>query len=346
MQAVTMISRRRWPWVALFWSVAIAAWLTAAACLSMPGPRRAEPSFPHDVHVVDNDLACTFCHGGVRFGDRPGMPPPELCATCHDKIDADKPENRRVGAFFGPDSRYRTVADARLPGDVMFSHGRHVTAAGLACETCHGDVSAQDQVPLGPLVQKTDCMTCHAEYGMQNTCAECHRTIDEMWRPPSHDIDWLRGHGARANCEGNHSSGRCTLCHEQGAGCTNCHATMAPRDHDHTFRIRTHGLMAAFDRSRCMTCHQQDSCQQCHQQTRPRSHRGAFGAPQSKHCVSCHLPATDAGCAVCHTGTPSHDLATALPPGHLPSMNCRLCHGNGQPLPHPDGGHVCTSCHK
>ena len=64
----------------LLWALALLSWCTAAACLSMSRTRE-EPSFPHRVHVVDNKLACTFCHGSVRGSDDPGMPPPELCAA-------------------------------------------------------------------------------------------------------------------------------------------------------------------------------------------------------------------------------------------------------------------------
>ena len=71
MDAVTRPVRRRWPWIA-----ALTVWLAVTACLSLGAPRRSEPSFPHRVHVVDNKLACTFCHTGVKTSDRPGTPPP------------------------------------------------------------------------------------------------------------------------------------------------------------------------------------------------------------------------------------------------------------------------------
>lgn len=332
---------RRWAWIA-----ALAAWLLVSACLSLPTTRRSEPSFPHRVHTIDNQLACTFCHGAARTAERPGMPPPELCAPCHDRFDADKPAERRVGAFFDANSRYREVAASGLTGDVMFSHQRHVTTNGLACESCHGDVAHQDDVPLAPLASKPMCMDCHAQYGKANACAECHRTIDDRWRPPSHAQAWVRGHGDVVRIGSDRSVDRCELCHQDATGCAACHHQVQPQDHDNAFRERTHGLRAEIDRTRCAVCHTQDSCQQCHEITRPRSHRGGFGEPQDRHCVSCHLPAADNGCAVCHDGTPSHDLAAALPANHVPSMNCRLCHGNGVYLPHPDGGHVCTACHK
>lgn len=328
------------------WLAAAFAWAFAAACLSLQTPRRSEPSFPHKVHVVDNKLACTFCHTGVTTRDVPGTPPPELCATCHDKFDADKPPERRVAAFFDGSSRYKKVAESGVPGDVTFSHRHHVAEAKLDCTSCHGEVGEQTEVPLGPMVKKSDCMDCHARYGKANACSECHAQTNETTVPPSHAQDWLHGHGERVRCGTGLSQDRCELCHQQSSSCTACHQEQAPRDHDNTFRTRTHGLQAAFDRSRCMTCHTQDSCQQCHETTRPRSHRGGYGDPQNRHCVSCHLPVQETSCVVCHDGAPSHDSATPLPPGHVAGMNCRMCHGNGQPLPHPDGGHSCTSCHR
>ncbi|MBL9078495.1 MAG: cytochrome c3 family protein [Planctomycetes bacterium] len=342
MDPVTHLHRRRtWPW----W-LAAAAWLSVSACLSLPRARRAEPSFPHRVHVVDNDLACTFCHPGVRTDDRPGMPPPELCAPCHDQFDRDKPPERRIAAFFDERSRYRTVADTTRPADVRFSHRQHTTEAKLDCSACHGDVAQQDSVPLAPLVQKSACMDCHATLGRGNACDECHTEIDAAWQPPSHAHAWLRTHGEVVRCGSERSADRCELCHQDATGCRSCHAQTPPANHDQTFRTRTHGLLASVDRSGCVVCHTQDSCRQCHETTRPRSHRGGFGAPQDRHCVGCHLPLEADGCGVCHDGTPSHDLAAPLPAGHVPSMNCRMCHGNGVALPHPDGGHVCTACHR
>jgi hypothetical protein len=156
----------------------------------------------------------------------------------------------------------------------------------------------------------------------------------------------MRGHGEVVRGGSERSEDRCTLCHQQGNSCSTCHQRMPPASHDNTFRLRTHGLQASIDRSGCGVCHTQDSCASCHRVTQPRSHRGGFGAPTNNHCVSCHLPVQDTGCRACHASTPSHDRAARLPADHVPSMNCRLCHGNGVALPHPDGGHACTSCHR
>lgn len=328
------------------WSVGLAmvSWLLVAACLSLP-PRRTEPSFPHRVHVVDNELECAFCHSGVLLVDRPSLPPPELCGPCHERFDGDKPPERRLRAFFDADSRYRRVAVSGRSDEVRFSHQRHAATPGLRCTTCHPDIATEDAVPLAPLASKPVCMDCHREHGQSVACTTCHTTIDASWRPPSHDGAWQRRHGACAE-DRERSQDRCELCHQDATGCNACHQQTPPQDHSQTFRLQTHGLMASIDRTRCHVCHTQDSCQQCHETTLPRSHRAGFGASQQRHCTGCHLPLADTSCNVCHRDTPSHDLATPLPGDHNPGMFCRTCHGNGVRLPHPDGGHVCTACHR
>lgn len=335
---------RTWRCRLLWLGFLLAACAGVAACL-VPGGR-PEPSFPHRVHVVDNGLACALCHLGVRTSDDAALPPPEMCAQCHDRFDATKAAERRLAAFFDPAGRYRRVAVSARAPDVVFSHRAHAAAPGLECTACHADVAEQAEVPLQPLATKTQCMECHAQHGRGNECRECHRAIDRSWAPPTHDPHWDRRHGERVRAGSQASMDRCSLCHVESTGCTACHQQQAPRDHDSTFRLRTHGHFAAVDRGRCAVCHTQDSCQQCHSVTRPQSHRGGFGLPAERHCTGCHFPLAETGCAVCHQAMPGHDDARPLPPDHVPSMNCRACHGNGVVLPHPDGGHVCTACHR
>lgn len=324
---------------------AFVAWILVTACLSLPSGR-SEPTFPHAVHVVDNGLACEFCHVGVRTGDDPGLPPRELCATCHDLFDGGKPPERRLGAFFAADGRYLKAAVVGRTDEVLFSHRAHANAAGLRCEDCHGDVGQQRSVPLAPLASKAACMDCHARHGQGNACADCHRAVDRSWLPPTHGPQWARLHGERVRAGSEASVDRCSLCHQDATGCNACHQQMAPDDHDQSFRLRTHGLQASIDRSRCAVCHTQDSCQQCHEATRPLSHRAGFGSPQQRHCVGCHLPLVEAGCRTCHRDAAAHAAAAPLPADHVPAMDCRACHGRGVRLPHPDGGHLCIACHR
>jgi len=330
---------RRWILAAL----AISAYLGVVACMSLGSSERL-PVFPHRIHTEDHQLSCTTCHSGARTAAEAGMPPPELCAPCHDEIDKGKPVERTVMGLFDSSGQWLGPKSLPLADEIRFSHDAHV-ARGLDCAACHSDPDAPRDTAR-PLLAKRDCMACHESQGASTACATCHTDVDQAWMPPSHLHNWSEHHGIVARDPSEASVDDCSLCHEPTSSCRTCHLTQAPRDHGNHFRRRGHGIAASIDRARCATCHTPDSCQQCHQVTRPSSHRAGFGGTASRHCGSCHLPVEDTGCATCHKATPSHDLATPLPPSHLPSMNCRACHGAGQPLPHPDGGHVCTSCHR
>jgi cytochrome c len=64
-----------------------------------------------------------------------------------------------------------------LPRHVYFTHRRHVAAARIACERCHGEMRAQSRPPPAPLVAlgMDECLVCHREAGASRDCATCHR---------------------------------------------------------------------------------------------------------------------------------------------------------------------------
>jgi hypothetical protein len=139
-------------------------------------------------------------------------------------------------------------------------------------------------------------------------------------------------HGQAVRAASQALADRCSLCHTEST-CTTCHQESPPENHNNFWRIRGHGIAAQMDRGNCATCHRADSCDRCHAEVLPQNHGGRF-------------PLQSNGCIVCHKGTPSHALATPLPPSHNPGMNCRQCHGVDQPLPHVDNGANCTMCHQ
>jgi hypothetical protein len=320
--------------------------VVAVSCLSA-GPGQVLPRFPHGVHTEQLNLQCTFCHVSVRSTDLPTMPPPELCAPCHDDLDRGRDSARTARSLYGDQGQLTRSRSGLLDTDVVLSHGIHVGQGKLDCALCHQDVIEDRPRPVEPPSWKSRCMDCHAERGLDNQeCATCHREVDRDWLPSNHLLAWQERHGRVVRDGEEGSANRCSLCHDQASSCQACHESQPPRDHGSYFRLRGHGIQASMDRSRCDTCHRRDSCEQCHGETRPLSHRAGFGDPHNRHCTGCHFGDAERGCAVCHREMPDHDQATPLPATHSPAMNCRLCHGNGQPLPHPDGGHACTICHK
>jgi hypothetical protein len=295
--------------------------------------------FPHGKHGKDAGLECSNCHRSVERADDPGMPQLSQCQICHQKLDAEKPPEKRAASLFD-DGVYRRTPRATLADEVLFSHQRHV-AKGTQCTACH---DLQADAPPPPMRMNT-CMACHTEQRTANECATCHKEVRKDKPPASHAFGWPRMHGATVRAHSKLTVDDCAMCHQESS-CSTCHLAMPPENHNNYFRLRGHGVMARMDRMNCSTCHRSDSCDACHQQARPVTHRGSFGAPRDTHCTSCHLPLASTDCATCHRATPSHSTAPPMPPGHTPAMNCRQCHGHGAPLQHVDNGMECTSCHR
>jgi hypothetical protein len=317
--------------------------VAAAGCavFNAMGETEQRSGFRHALHGAEAGLTCVNCHRTAEREAEPGMPRPNQCQICHQKIDADKPPERQAAALFDADDNLRRTPREYLADEVLFSHEKHV-AAGTQCATCHEGIEAD--APQAAMRMR-NCVDCHTEQRAANECATCHREIRADRPPASHAFGWQRTHGKAVRAHGIETGDDCSLCHQE-SGCAKCHLEVPPANHNNYFRLRGHGLMARMDRQNCAACHRTDSCDACHRESRPINHGGLFGAPRNNHCVSCHLPVTNTDCATCHRGTPSHSTATPLPPGHTPAMNCRQCHGRGAPLQHADNGTECITCHR
>jgi hypothetical protein len=271
------------------------------------------------------------------------MPVLAGCKLCHESIDADKPPERRIDQLFEGDT-YRARRASQLDDEIVFSHLQHATKP-IDCDACHTGIAQNDLVDASFALSMQDCTECHAQQAVSNDCATCHKEIRRDVAPDSHAFQWLKAHGPTVRGESAATANDCSLCHEQ-SGCTTCHLETPPDNHNNYFRLRGHGLFARMDRQSCAACHRSDSCDSCHQTTRPLNHTGSFAGSMQTHCLGCHLPVQQSECFTCHKGTPSHATAAPKPPDHSPGMNCRLCHGVGQPLPHVDKGDDCNICHR
>ena len=331
---------RRWSTPALLVAMAVTA--TGCVLLTTFSAKERPLAFSHAIHAAE-EMECGDCHLGAEDTDEPGMPVQAQCMLCHAGIDAEKPPEKKAEALFSG-GKLVAARVTELGDEVIFSHAQHV-GAGQDCETCHTGMSGNARIESDMRIDMDECMSCHAAQGIANDCATCHREIRADTAPSSHAHNWSRMHGQSVRWPTNDMAGRCSLCHTESS-CTTCHAETPPQNHNNFWRIKGHGVAAQMDRANCAVCHQPDTCSRCHTETLPMSHSGSFGAPLSTHCVSCHFPLADNGCAVCHQGTPSHASATPMPAWHTPGMNCRQCHGVTQPLPHVDDGSSCTMCHR
>ncbi len=336
-------------------TIAIAfAVLYLGACVAlratMPAPTSEDRglTFPHEPHVVGMEMECSMCHDFAE-GDV-SAPTHELCGVCHD-IPEDNPTEETCGICH---TRADYTVDPRpsaLLADIQFVHTPHIDQE-LDCAVCHED---PDTKPLPRQPLKPFCMDCHGDTRPElNECSVCHETLTKDTIPTSRggmaiahgspDV-WEHVHGREARLDANF----CAQCHSQENDCEECHTTQAPDSHTPVWRRKSHGLHATWDRQSCATCHEEDTCLQCHQNSEPASHRGRFGAPVNTHCVSCHMPAEQNNCTVCHEEI-SHP--SALPSPHAFGVyppDCARCHPGGLPTraPHFTNSSVrCIVCHK
>lgn len=329
---------------------AIALSILVGACMSITGGKSnsGEKGIkPHHAIHAKEELDCSTCHeledGAMSVATH------DVCSVCHE-FDIDNPTEESCGFCHTRDDYTIGRSEAVLPADIQFAHEPH-TATEMECAVCHTDVDAR---PLVKAPLKPFCMDCHGETSAElNECSVCHAELNtdvvpthRAGRRIQHDAPeiWEAVHGRESEVDPEY----CAMCHELQAFCDECHQRQAPRDHTVSWKRKTHGVKAQWDRTNCAVCHEEDSCLKCHQNTEPQSHRRGWSEPLNRHCVSCHFPPTDTGCVVCHE-TIDHQTSTRSPHrfGIFP-QNCALCHPGGFPnrAPHPTNSTAkCQFCH-
>ncbi|HET8547177.1 MAG TPA: PQQ-binding-like beta-propeller repeat protein [Bryobacteraceae bacterium] len=94
-------------------------------------------------------------------------PEPRLISAIAKPRNAAGEKYAPIPAKAGSDGPGRAGNTAGLPGFVIFSHERHVRAAG-ACARCHGVVQRKISMSM------TACMSCHIRMKASTDCSKCH----------------------------------------------------------------------------------------------------------------------------------------------------------------------------
>lgn len=157
--------------------LAAALALGSSGCGGSPvGPSGPVPqpiAFPHDVHSGTYGMSCHYCHYTARSSWSAGVPPVEMCMGCHKVVAAGKPEVVKLAGYWERKESIPWIRLHDLPDFVHFKHDRHV-AAGVPCQTCHGEVQEMRVVErVAPLTMGW-CVACHDQRGASNDCAACH----------------------------------------------------------------------------------------------------------------------------------------------------------------------------
>lgn len=138
-------------------------------------PQPTQPiQFPHKTHIAKG-LQCVLCHAGVNDGPDARIPSVKFCMTCHRVIAVNKPEIKKLTAYFnkGEDVPWNRVYGFVPEAHVFFNHGPHIRA-GVQCSQCHGDLSKQTVAVRSVNLTMGYCVECHQQHGAPVDCVTCH----------------------------------------------------------------------------------------------------------------------------------------------------------------------------
>ncbi len=156
-------------------SVCAVLGLTLAACERQETGPRQPIAFSHAKHAGEFQIACQYCHSGVRWGPHAYIPSVQTCMGCHQLVAATKPEVIKVRQAWENKQSIPWMKVNRVADFVYFNHYPHI-AKGVDCKVCHGDVAAMTEVkPPFELNNMTFCVDCHRQNKASIDCYTCHR---------------------------------------------------------------------------------------------------------------------------------------------------------------------------
>lgn len=142
--------------------------------------------FSHKVHAGINQINCLYCHAGAEKSRYSMIPSPNICMNCHKVIDQytgdpfkDKEgrlvdgtaEIHKLYEYAGWDAEKKQytkpghpiewVQVHNLPDYVYFNHSQHVKVGQVQCQTCHGNITEENEVYQYATLGMGWCVNCH-----------------------------------------------------------------------------------------------------------------------------------------------------------------------------------------
>lgn len=147
--------------------------LSASGCTDAGASSNQPIAFPHKAHT-DNQIDCAFCH---EFFDRQaaaGMPPTELCGTCHMAMSQESEATQKLMEYVDAEERIPWVRLYELPQYTYFPHKWHVRA-GIECSECHSSIGDSVTAVRHRTLDMAWCLDCHEQREASVDCITCHK---------------------------------------------------------------------------------------------------------------------------------------------------------------------------
>lgn len=147
--------------------------------------------YSHKVHAGINQINCLYCHGSAWESKTAGIPAVNICMNCHKAINeyAKGPklytedgtevngtaEIAKLYKAAGFDPKNAAAWDPskaqpiewvkihNLPDHVYFNHSQHIRAGKVQCQSCHGEITAMDEVKQVAELSMGWCVNCHRQ---------------------------------------------------------------------------------------------------------------------------------------------------------------------------------------
>ena len=136
--------------------------------------------YRHDVHAGQYRIPCLYCHNNPANSWTANIPTVSTCMGCHlvisaaDSAGTPHPDIVKLRAYADSAQSIPWVRVYKISEHAHFPHMRHVNA-GLACQTCHGNVQQQPQVfAVQDINNMGWCTDCHMKRGITRDCTACH----------------------------------------------------------------------------------------------------------------------------------------------------------------------------
>lgn len=123
-------------------------------------------AFSHKLHVAELGMSCTACHTSSAYAPNAGLPDARSCLACHKHILPDSPRLAPLHRAANPASSLYTGEALvwkrvnKLPDHAVFNHSAHVNR-GVACTSCHGDITNAERVSVEEPLSMSWCLDCH-----------------------------------------------------------------------------------------------------------------------------------------------------------------------------------------
>jgi NAD-dependent SIR2 family protein deacetylase len=147
--------------------------------------------YSHKVHAGINQISCLYCHGAAMESKHAAIPSVNVCMNCHKTINEytkgpqlvredgtpvnGTAEIQKLYKYAGFDPKNANAWDPskakpiawtkihNLPDHVYFNHSQHVKAGNVQCQSCHGEITAMDEVYQFSELSMSWCINCHRQ---------------------------------------------------------------------------------------------------------------------------------------------------------------------------------------